>query len=37
MHLFYQTFPKVNALRAELIWTHYWLILKMVNKNVRKL
>ena len=29
MRDFYRTFPKVNALRSELTWTHYRLLLKL--------
>lgn len=32
---FYLTFPKVNALRAELTWTHYRLLLKAEKKEAR--
>jgi predicted nuclease of restriction endonuclease-like (RecB) superfamily len=33
---FYLIFPKVNALRAELTWTHYRLLLKVENEKARK-
>ncbi len=33
---FYLIFPKVNALRAELTWTHYRLLLSVENENARK-
>jgi hypothetical protein len=33
---FYIIFPKVNALRAELTWTHYRLLLKVENEQARK-
>jgi len=32
---FYLTFPKVNALRAELTWTHYRLLLKVEKEKAR--
>jgi predicted nuclease of restriction endonuclease-like (RecB) superfamily len=32
---FYLIFPKVNALRAELTWTHYRLLLSVENENAR--
>lgn len=32
---FYLMFPKVNALRSELTWTHYRLLLKVENENAR--
>lgn len=35
MRSFYLIFPKLNALRAELSWTHYRLLLKLENKNAR--
>ena len=28
MHLFYQVFPKCDALRHELSWTHYRALLR---------
>nr|CBH37912.1 hypothetical protein BSM_13890 [uncultured archaeon] len=31
----YRTFPKVNALRAELTWTHYRLLLKVEKEEAR--
>ncbi len=33
---FYLTFPKVNALRSELSWTHYRLILRVENDDARQ-
>jgi len=33
---FYLTFPKVNALRSELSWTHYRLLLRVENHDARK-
>lgn len=36
MRDFYLKFPKVNALRSELTWTHYRLLLKVENENTRK-
>lgn len=33
---FYLIFPKVNALRAELTWTHYRLLLSVENELARK-
>ena len=35
MRKFYLTFPKVNALRSELSWTHYRLFLKVEKEDVR--
>lgn len=35
MRNFYITFPKVNALRAELSWTHYRLLLKLEKEEAR--
>ncbi len=35
MRDFYLTFPKVNALRAELTWTHYRLLLKVEKEEAR--
>ena len=32
---FYLIFPKVHALRAELTWTHYRLLLKVENEKAR--
>ena len=32
---FYNAFPKVNALRSELSWTHYRLLLKVENTKAR--
>lgn len=36
MKQFYQTWPKVNALRSELSWTHYRLLLKVERGDARK-
>lgn len=36
MKQFYLAFPKVNALRAELSWTHYRLILKVEKGDARQ-
>jgi hypothetical protein len=36
MRLFYQTFQKRHALRDELSWTHYRLLLKADNENARE-
>lgn len=33
---FYLGFPKVNALRSELTWTHYRLLLRVENQIVRE-
>ena len=33
MRMFYQTFPNRHALRDELTWTHYRLLLKVENTN----
>ncbi|MBI4453225.1 DUF1016 domain-containing protein [Candidatus Woesearchaeota archaeon] len=35
MREFYLKFKKVNALRAELTWTHYRLLLQVQNENAR--
>ena len=32
---FYSTFPKVNALRSELSWTHYRLLLRVEKEKAR--
>jgi len=36
MRLFYQTFEKRHALRDELSWTHYRLLLKVDTENARE-
>ncbi len=36
MRQFYQTFEKSHALRGELSWTHYRLLLKVENKSARE-
>jgi predicted nuclease of restriction endonuclease-like (RecB) superfamily len=36
MKQFYQTFEKGHALRGELSWTHYRLLLKIEKKNARE-
>ena len=36
MRQFYQVFVKSHALRDELSWTHYRLLLKVENENARK-
>lgn len=36
MKQFYLSFPKVNALRSELSWTHYRLLLKVENEKGRE-
>lgn len=35
MRDFYQSFPNLNALRTELSWTHYRLLLKVDNSHAR--
>ena len=35
MRQFYQTFPNSHALRDELSWTHYRLLMKVENDNAR--
>ena len=35
MRQFYQIWPKVNALRSELSWTHYRMLLKVEKKEAR--
>ena len=36
MRQFYLTFPIRHALRDELSWTHYRLIIKVLNENARE-
>ena len=36
MRQFYLTFPKSYALRSELTWTHYRLLMRVENKNARQ-
>ncbi len=36
MRSFYQTFKKIDALRRELTWTHYRLLLKVEREDARK-
>ena len=36
MRLFYHAFPKCDALRHELSWTHYRLLLRVENNNARQ-
>jgi len=36
MKQFYQQWPKVNALRSELSWTHYRMLLKVDNETARE-
>ena len=36
MRQFYLTFPNGHALRDELSWTHYRLLMKVENDKVRK-
>lgn len=36
MRSFYLNFKKMNALRSELTWTHYRLLLRADNENARK-
>jgi len=36
MRQFYLTFPIWNAMRSELSWTHYRLIMKVENENARR-
>lgn len=35
MRAFYQTFPILDALRRELTWTHYRLLLRVDNPQAR--
>jgi predicted nuclease of restriction endonuclease-like (RecB) superfamily len=35
MRQFYITFPNANALRSELSWTHYRLLMRVENENAR--
>jgi predicted nuclease of restriction endonuclease-like (RecB) superfamily len=35
MRQFYLCFPKLNALRSELSWTHYRLLMRVENENAR--
>ena len=32
---FYRTFPILDALRQELSWTHYWILLRVEKDNAR--
>ena len=36
MRQFYLTFPNGHALRDELSWTHYRLLMRVENENARK-
>lgn len=36
MRMFYQTFPNCDALRPELSWTHYRLLLRVDNPDARQ-
>ena len=36
MRQFYRKFPKWNALRSELSWTHYRMLLKVEKENARE-
>ena len=36
MKKFYAVFPNVNALRSELTWTHYRLLLSVENEQARQ-
>lgn len=36
MRQFYQTFSNSHTLRDELSWTHYRLLMRVVNKNARE-
>lgn len=36
MKQFYQTWPKVNAVRSELSWTHYRLLMRVEKKEARE-
>lgn len=36
MRQFYLTFPNSHALRGELSWTHYRLLMRVENKNARE-
>ncbi|MCX5815768.1 MAG: PDDEXK nuclease domain-containing protein [Proteobacteria bacterium] len=36
MRSFFLAYPKVNALRSELSWTHYRLLLKVEREDIRK-
>jgi len=36
MRAFYMAYPKVDALRRELSWTHYRLLLKVERPDIRK-
>ncbi|MCB0595197.1 MAG: DUF1016 domain-containing protein [Lewinellaceae bacterium] len=35
MKQFYLTFPKVNAVRSQLSWTHYRLLMRVANERAR--
>lgn len=36
MRQFYLSFPKLNALRSELSWTHYRLLIKVEREEIRQ-
>ena len=36
MRLFYSAFPKYDALRHELSWTHYRLLMRVDNETARQ-
>lgn len=36
MRAFYAAFPKRNALRSELSWTHYRLLMRVADADVRQ-
>lgn len=36
MRMFYRSFPNWNALRSELSWTHYRMLLKVENEKARE-
>jgi len=36
MHSLYQTFPKWNAVRTNLSWTHYYSLIRIENKQARQ-
>ena len=36
MEQFYHAFPKMNALRTELSWTHYRLLIRIEREDIDK-
>ncbi|MBP3689735.1 MAG: hypothetical protein J6I74_00265 [Schwartzia sp.] len=36
MRLFYEAFPIVNALRSQLSWTHYRMLMRVADSKARE-